>query len=107
MLVGIGEHGYFSGEQHLKKERRLLSTCDTAVFFWQSTLAQEQWPATPEKLQSLRYAFEATKPERRGGQKVVPRQNKAKPSASRGGGGAAGAHRVHRQLVSATEDGAW
>eukprot|EP01052_Picozoa_sp_SAG31_P017173 SAG31_NODE_1163_length_9588_cov_8.265676_4_plen_147_part_00 len=44
MLVSIGDHGYFSGEQHLKKERRLLSTCDTAVFFWQSARAQDRWP---------------------------------------------------------------
>ena len=81
-----GRHRYFSGEQHLKKERRLLSTCDTGVFFWQSIKGQQRWPVTPEKLQSLRSAFESTKPERRGGQKVVPKQKRSAPAATEGEG---------------------
>ena len=43
-IVGIQEHGYLSGEQHLKAERRLLSTCDSAIFFWQTPAAASQCP---------------------------------------------------------------
>eukprot|EP01052_Picozoa_sp_SAG31_P017172 SAG31_NODE_1163_length_9588_cov_8.265676_3_plen_91_part_00 len=42
---------------------------------------------TPEKLHSLRCAFEATKPEKRGGQKVMPKQSKHQ---SKSGGDVAG-----------------
>ena len=42
LLVPIFEHGYFAGEQHIAKERRLLATCDSAVFFWQNERGPSQ-----------------------------------------------------------------
>ena len=75
-IVPIEAHGYLSGEQHIKNGRRLLSTCDSAIFFWQSPAAAVQWPVNDSTVKRLRDAFIDTRPEKRGGQKVTPRQKK-------------------------------
>lgn len=75
-IVPIEAHGYLSGEQHLKNGRRLLSTCDSAVFFWQSPAAAAQWPVHDDTVQQLRDSFIDTRPEKRGGLKVTPKQKR-------------------------------
>jgi hypothetical protein len=78
-IVSIADHGYFRGDQHMKRERRLLSTCDSALFFWQSPAAAGSWPVDPDSVGRLVNAFHTTKPERRGGQKVTPRLKREAP----------------------------
>ena len=57
----------------MKRERRLLSTCDSGIFWWQSAAAVQKWPVNDNSVAKLTTAFVATRPERRGGQKVTPR----------------------------------
>lgn len=75
-IISIEAHGYLSGEQHIKNGRRLLSTCDSAVFFWQSPAAAVQWPVNDDTVEQLRDAFIDTRPEKRGGLKVTPKQKR-------------------------------
>ena len=60
LLVGVGEHVYVCGRQHMKHEPAIFRACDTGVFFLQTSAAAEAWPVTEPRLAQLRAAFEAT-----------------------------------------------
>ena len=45
LLIKLKDHGYYEGEQHISKQPTRLSTCDTAVFIWQTTAAASARPA--------------------------------------------------------------
>lgn len=60
LVVGVAEHVYLCGRQHIKPRRATFRACDTGVYFLQSRAGAARWPVTPEKLQQLRAAFVAT-----------------------------------------------
>ena len=60
LLVGVGEHVYVCGRQHMRHEPAVFRACDTGVFFLQTSAAAEAWPVTEPRLAQLRAAFEAT-----------------------------------------------
>ena len=58
--VGVAEHVYVCGRQHIKAQPATFRACDTGVFFLQSSSAAARWPVDDAKLAELRRAFEAT-----------------------------------------------
>ena len=62
LVVGVGEHVYVCGRQHMKPAAATFRACDTGVFILQTTAAAKRWPARDSKLHALRAAFQATNP---------------------------------------------
>ena len=60
LLVGVGEHVYLCGRQHMKPTRATFRACDTGVFFLQSAAAARSWPVEQVRLEELRESFRET-----------------------------------------------
>ena len=60
LLVGVADHVYVCGRQHMKPDAAIFRACDTGVFFLQTSAAAAAWPVTDAKLARLREAFEKT-----------------------------------------------
>jgi hypothetical protein len=57
LIVPAGEHGYFDGAQHWKRSRFKPATCDTSVYYLQTTRGRARYPPTEETIEALREAF--------------------------------------------------
>jgi hypothetical protein len=96
MDVKLQQHGYFEGDQHMRDDGGAgeaaggaggltrMSSCDTAVFWWQNASGRPTGPATDAKLLRLRAAFAATKPQ------YVPKGGTGAGRKAGGGGGGGG-----------------
>ena len=60
LLVGVADHVYVCGRQHMKPDAAIFRACDTGVFFLQTSAAAAAWPVTDAKLARLREAFKET-----------------------------------------------
>ena len=60
LIVGVADHVYVCGRQHMKADAAIFRACDTGVYFLQTSAAAARWPVTEAKLAQLRAAFEAT-----------------------------------------------
>ena len=60
LTVGVAEHVYVCGRQHMQAESRTFRACDTAVLMLQTAASARQWPTTPPKLATLSAAFRAS-----------------------------------------------
>ena len=79
-LVPLHLHGYTEGHAHIMRgdvrEARRMSSCDTAVMVWASSLAAARWPATAEAEAAMRAAMRGTVPH-----KIKQRASKANRAA--------------------------
>ena len=60
LIVGVAEHVYICGRQHMQAKHATFRACDTGVFWVQSAEAARRWPVTPAKRDELLSAFRAT-----------------------------------------------
>ncbi len=60
LLVGVADHVYVCGQQHMKSAPATFRACDSGVYFLQTSVAAGQWPVTKAKLATLRATFVAT-----------------------------------------------
>ena len=60
LRVGVAEHVYVCGRQHMQANGATFRACDSACFLLQSVAASKRWPTTPKKLEKLRAAFRET-----------------------------------------------
>ena len=58
-VVGVANHVYVCGRQHMKAPGATFRACDTGVYVLQTSCAARAWPATEPRLSRLREAFEA------------------------------------------------
>jgi hypothetical protein len=63
-IIPLQQHGYQTGHQHIEKESTTMSSCASAVFFWQNASATAKWPVDEAIEVRLREAFRATLPPR-------------------------------------------
>ena len=57
LVVGVADHAYVCGRQHMQPRPKQFRACDTGVFFLQSSAGALEWPVTDAGLADLRAAF--------------------------------------------------
>ena len=65
-IVPLHHHGYTAGHAHIEKEgeQRRMSSCESAVFVFASSAANQRWPSTPEKESLFRAAMRLALPQK-------------------------------------------
>jgi hypothetical protein len=73
LRVGVADHVYVCGQQHMKSAPATFRACDSGVYFLQTSSAAVKWPVTKAKLAALRATFVATNND---GRALLPGANK-------------------------------